>query len=80
MIDSRSAMIGIKPVGKNIVDGFDIIDGSGRERPDRCFVELGKIQAQYLFIYIHPQILYHSLAQPCGDKGKIKPEDRFDQQ
>ena len=51
IMDSRSETIGDQPFGKNIIDGFNIIDGTRSERADRRFVVLRQGSAKGLLLY-----------------------------
>ena len=68
---------GHQPVGKYIVDGFNIIDGPGGEGTDGRLVELREIEVHDLLIGRDPHIFYHRLAkQGCGIRKK-KAHGRF---
>ncbi len=71
---------GDQSICKNIIDGFNIIDGTGSEGTDGRFIELGQVQSKYLSVHFYTQVFHHGLSQPGSEEGEPETESGFYQQ
>lgn len=70
---------GNQPFSENIVDGFNIIDGTGSECTNRRFIVLCKIETKNFPVNKHAQIFYHCLPEPGRDISEIKTKNSLHQ-